>query len=197
MRSVLSWKGFWGIPMAFGLVLATSPASRASEIVTLGELNRLEVTRSTVGLSMIDWKVGDSQDQRVTVFGMQGTMHKEATREEGNGIWVRQELAISSNRDVTEVLYDRDSGRVLKLVHNGREESIPQDEIEIIETTQETVEVPAGKFETLHVKARSKKIKQLDVWMNPRQIALDGAAKTAVDQGMMKVAMELVRFRKQ
>lgn len=186
-----------GIKAALALVALMIGANANANLTTVAEINTQELLMSIHTMSLINWKVGDSQDMKVTLgFGLSGTMHKEATKEEGNAIWVKNELKLPIANDVQEVLYDRDSGKVLKFIHNGKEAEMPNEEIEIVDTKNETIEVPAGKFKVMHVTAKSKSVKQIEIWINPRDISLDGAAKMFMDQGTMKITMELTKFTK-
>ena len=181
-----------------GLILSVASASANTTVVTLEQIQKFEIARSASTLSMIDWKVGDSQSYKVVLsgFGMEGTMQKDAIKEEGNGIWIRQELKLPIMNDKSEILFDRDTGEILKYIHNGKEEAAPKGDLEVISTKQSTIQVPAGKFKVLHVMAKSKDVQDIQVWMNPTEIALDGAAKMYMDQGQVKITMELTKFVK-
>lgn len=170
----------------------------AANIVTLSDIQKAALqTMELDTQSLIDWKVGDSQEYKVDAgMGLGGKMVKKATKEEGNAIWVSQELDMMIMKDNSELLIDRDSGKVLKFLHNGKEEQVPNEKIDVISTKQETIQVPAGKFKVLHVTAKTSSGNQLEIWTNPREISLDGAAKLYVDQGMMKITMELTKFVK-
>jgi hypothetical protein len=183
-----------------GVVLACSVASAQAQEFTVAEFNTQDLLRSVSTLSLINWKVGDSQDYKVVLsgFGMEGTLAKVATKEENNGtaIWVKNEMKLPIMNDTQEILFDRNTAKVLKYIHNGKEEQLPDDKIEIVETKNEEVTVPAGTFKSTHVIAKSKQVKQIDIWINPRDISLDGAAKMFMDQGQVKITMELTKFTK-
>lgn len=183
--------------LVIGLVLSAFGSAAGATTITLEQIQKMEIARASAALALIDWKVGDSQDYKVTLgFGLEGTMHKDAFKEEGNAIWIRQELKLPVANDSSELLIDRNSGKVLKFIHNGKEEQVPDDKIEIVSSKNDVVEVPAGKFKVLHVTAKSKNVQQIEIWLNPRDISLDGAAKVYMDQGMMKITMELTKFVK-
>lgn len=184
--------------LALSLFAVTAINSSANMILTVDKIANQEIARFSGTLNLIDWKIGDYQDYKVTIggFGLEGTMHKEVFGEEGNGVWVRQDLNLTIQRDKTEVLYDRETGKVLKLVRNGKEEKLPDSDIELIDQKRETIEVPAGKFDVMHITAKSKDVKQIDVWMNPRKISLDGAAKMAMQQESIQITMVLTKFKK-
>lgn len=191
---------FAAFTLVFGIILGSSAqaASVDTDVMTVNEIQNIELVATQATLSLINWKVGDYTDYKVTAgFGLSGTMHKEAFKEEGNGIWIKQQLQLPVANDTAELLLDRDSGKVLKYIHNGKEETYPDEALEVIESDSADIEVPAGKFHTMHVVAKSKNIKKIEIWINPRDIALDGSAKVIADQGMMKLNLELTKFLKQ
>lgn len=171
-------------------------ATEAPNVIRLNEI--LSIAAPIAPEALIEWKVGDKQEFEVSgVMGMTGTMTKVASKEEGNGIWISQQLTLPIMSDKTELLIDRDSGKTLKMIHNGKEEKAPEGEIEIIKTENTFIEVPAGKFKVMHITAKSKDVKQIDVWANPKLIALDGGAKMVIDQGQMTITLVLKSFVKQ
>src|SRR4051812_9701129 len=122
---------FW--TLLFGIVFSCVFTTANADIVSLEQIQTLEAARSAATLSLVDWKIGDSQDFKVTLgMGLDGTMRKEAFKEEGNAIWLRQELKLPIANDTSEMLVDRDSGRILKFIRNGKEESIPDGQLDII-----------------------------------------------------------------
>ncbi|MBI3557581.1 MAG: hypothetical protein HY074_15075 [Deltaproteobacteria bacterium] len=181
-----------------GIIMSAVAGSAQANIVTIEQINTQQLMTSVATMALINWKVGDMQDSKVSLsLGMEGTMHKEATKEEGNGIWIKNVLTLPIQSDTQELLIDRTSGKTLKYVHNGKEEQMPESNIEIIGTKNETITVPAGTFKVTHVSAKSKDVQAIEIWMNPRDISLDGAAKEFLDQGMIKITLELTSFKKQ
>lgn len=179
------------------LMLGLTASAQANPVVTLGQIQAIEAIRTTTHLAAIEWKIGDAQTYKVTLgMGLDGTMEKEAFKEEGNGVWVRQQLKLPIMNDSSEMLIDRNSGKILKYLHNGKEEKLPDGQLEIVSTKNEVIEVPAGKFKVLYILAKSKDVQKMEIWMNPREISLDGAAKVFIDQGMMKITLELTKFVK-
>ncbi len=180
------------------LLGVVSTSFSQAKIFTVAEIHQLEIENSLHAQALIDWKVGDSQDYKVKMgFGLPGSLQKKATKEEGNGIWIYQEMKLGPVKDISELLVDRNTGQVLKFIHNGKEEKVPDTQIEVISIKNESIEVPAGKFKVMHITAKSKQAKQIEMWVNNREIALDGAAKVYLDQGLIKVTMELTKFLKQ
>jgi hypothetical protein len=143
---------------------------------------------------VINWKIGEFQDLNLTIQGMAlGTMHKEATSEEGNGVWMTETVSGMMSQKV-EVLLDRADGHVIKMKQNGQDTTPPNDKLEIINQETATITVPAGTFETIHITAKSQQAGNVEVWANPQAITLDGTAKMTMQAQGMPVAMELTKF---
>jgi len=160
-----------------------------------------EIALSHVGHSqgplanVINWKLGEYQDLKLTMQGMPlGNMNKIAASEEGNAVWLKQSMSGGMiGNQVVEVLLDRATGKVLKMRQNGREQAPPNEQIEIIDQETATITVPAGTFETIHIRAKSSQ-GPLELWANPQAITLDGTAKMTIQAQGMPVVMELVKF---
>lgn len=148
-------------------------------------------------MSLINWKVGDSSDSNINAtFGNIGTMHKEVTKEEGKGVWLLEDVTAMGKKDKTEVLIDRDSGKTLKMIHNGKEETVPDDKVQIISQDYTQVTVPAGTFKVMHVVAKAKDVDHLELWVNNVDIVIDGAAKTVMSTQFGDMTIELTKQHK-
>lgn len=143
--------------------------------------------------NLINWKVGEYSDNNVSMMGMPvGTMKKIVDREEGNTLWMNQLTDGSMlGKHKIEVQIDRATGQTLQIIQDGQKQEVPKDKLEIISQDSASVTVPAGTFETIHIIAKSEKIKKLEAWINPRDVALDGMAKAIIDSGMMPMTLEL------
>jgi hypothetical protein len=97
---------------------------------------------------------------------------------------------------VVEALIDRATAKTLKMIHNGQEEAVPNDKIEIISQDATEVTVPAGTFKAIHVVAKTEKVSKIEVWANPKATVMDGAIKQIVNQGFIDVEMDLTSFHK-
>lgn len=172
--------------------------AQAADVASAVQINTQLMMDTISTMALINWKVGDNSDYAVTLEGLpiNGTLHKEATKEEGNGIWLKQDLDLMIQKDSQEILMDRNTGKVLKYVHNGKEEAMPDDKIEIVSTNSAQITVPAGTYKVMHIVAKSKQIPAIEIWENTRDICLDGTAKTYMDQGQVKITMELTKFVK-
>lgn len=143
----------------------------------------------------INWKVGEytEYDLAMSMFGNIGKLTKKATSEQGNAVWLKSEVTGMQSQTV-EALIDRANGQILEYRENGQKKEIPKDKLEIISQDSASVTVPAGTFETIHIVAKSEKAKKIEVWMNPRDITLDGAAQTIIESQFGPISMKLTKF---
>jgi hypothetical protein len=175
-------------------LMALAGSAQANEQVN-ALVTQIALAQVSPITNVINWQLGDYADMNMTMSGMPlGTIHKEAMSEEGNAVWLKQAMSGGMiGNQVVEVLIDRATGKTLKMKQNGEEKPVPDDKIEIIDQETATITVPAGTFETIHIRAKSQQ-GPLELWANPQAIKLDGAAKMTMETQGMSIAMELTKF---
>lgn len=147
--------------------------------------------------NLINWKVGEFQNSKVEAMGMAlGDMKKIVASEEGNNIWLVQEMTGMMGNQKVEVLMDRATGQVIEMRQNGKKVDVPNDPLEVIDQESTTVTVPAGTFDCIKITAKSAQVKKLEMWANPRDITLDGAAQVVMESNQLPVpiTMKLVEM---
>ncbi|MBN21887.1 MAG: hypothetical protein CL678_11460 [Bdellovibrionaceae bacterium] len=143
----------------------------------------------------LDWKVGDRLEYNISAgFAGSGTLVKEAFKDEGESIWVKQDIVIGGRTEKMEMLINKADGSVLKIIRNGREEQVPNDPPEITDVEMTEVTVPAGTFSATHITGKTKQVKKFEVWANADDTALDGTLKQVANMGFITMTMELTRF---
>ena len=147
--------------------------------------------------NLIDWKVGDTMNYEIKLGGMAlGSNTKSVTKDEGTAIWMRQEMKLMSQNEVVEALINKADGKLLKLIRNGQEQSIPDNDLEIISQDATEIKVKAGSFKVIHIVAKSKEVERIEIWANPRDSAIDGTIKQMVKSPMGMISFELTAFRR-
>lgn len=173
----------------FSVAQANNDTSALVRAIALSQLNEVNA------LNVINWKVGEYADMNIEGFGMPlGTIHKFVASEEGNFIWLQQDMdgALIGKHKV-EAKMDRATAKIVELKQDGQPQQIPDSKLEIIDQTSESITVPAGKFETIHITAKDEKGQKIQVWMNPRDIALDGAAQQIIE-AQITMTLKLTKF---
>ncbi|OFZ20189.1 MAG: hypothetical protein A2X94_09810 [Bdellovibrionales bacterium GWB1_55_8] len=183
------------ITLGMAVSLAT-PALASQNSIDL--LSYQTVLTSLAPFDLINWKVGDTANYNISAgfFGKVGVMVKSVTKDEGTAIWITQNMELQGQKQVVEILISKADGKTLRMIVNGKEEKIPDDKLEIISQDYAEVTVPAGKFETIHIVAKTEKVKKLEVWINPRDTVMEGTVKQIVNTGMFDLTMELTSFNR-
>ena len=151
-------------------------------------------------LNLINWTVGDTANYDVTLgaLGKVGTMVKTVDRadEAQNAIWVKTNMNLSIQKDESEMLMSRADGKILQFIHNGKEESVPDSNIEVVSQDYTEVTVPAGTFKAIHIVANTTDVKGIEVWANPRDTVMEGTLKQTMPTQFGTVTVELTKFRR-
>jgi hypothetical protein len=147
--------------------------------------------------NVIDWKKGDSANFDVTLGSfLKGTLVKTVTKidDDANAIWVNTKMDLSIQKDESDMLISRADGKVLKFIHNGKEEAAPSGDIEVVSQDYTEIDVPAGHFKAIHIVANTKDVKGIEVWANPRDTVMEGTLKQTVPSQFGNIEIVLARF---
>ena len=108
----------------------------------------------------INRKVGEIAEYDLkAMFGSLGKMVKKVDREQGNAIWIKQDVT-GMAAQTAEVLIDRATGEILEMRQNCQKVDVPKDKPELIDQEHTSVTVPAGTFEVIHITFKSKDVKK-------------------------------------
>lgn len=184
----------------FSLTLITSLfAFSSSSSLAHTQLNQFFLKNTIQSINpfdVINWTLGDKMEYQISAaFGNIGTMEKEVTEDNADTLWLTQSTKLMNQNDIVEILLNKADGKVLKIIRNGKEERIPESDLEIIDQDYTTVTVPAGTFESLHVTANTKDVSNLEVWINPDATVMDGVLKNVIPTNMLTLTMELTAFK--
>ena len=198
-----NWKGYH--VKKLGLILAAAAAmivgnnSYANDLMleVMNSQAQIAVATELGAKNVINWKVGDHAEYNIHAMNQDvGKLSMRADREEGNAVWMIQDMTGFQKQKV-ETLIDRLNGKTLKYIVNGQEQAAPADKLNIVSQDQQSVTVPAGTFDAIHIVATTdnQQVKQMEIWANPRDILLSGMAQTKIDttQGI-SVLVQLLAF---
>ncbi len=184
-------------------VTQTSEAGNLTAKQLLSIQNSVSILeRNLAPMNAINWKVGDFHNNNVKLsLPFPGSAHK-FVREDvpaRNALWYINEMSILGQKQKTEALISRENGETLELIVNGEKQDLSGDksEMEIIEQYETEVTVEAGTFECFYIKARitqDGKTQELEAWINPIDVNLDGMLKVVVQSQMGPVQMTLTEF---
>lgn len=178
--------------LALSIMGATAFAGEKIDLVAI----QTTITRNLSGV--IDWKVGQSLDNKITLMGMEGTMKVVVASETDKGYWLNQDMSIMGQAMTSKALISKEDGTILELEVNGQKQTPPEPpEMEIQEMKNVDVTVPAGKFACTYAKLKDLKTEEItEAWLNPKEIPINGMLKMVTTKQGMEITSELVKFKK-
>ena len=151
--------------------------------------------QSNVSAMALKWKVGDKADYKMAVGGfINGTIKSFVREDNGTEIWVQQDMDLGfAGKQKVEILFDKASGQVKKLLADGKEQQIPDaSKMELVETKEDQVTVPAGTFNAVYAKIKDRDSGNIqEAWINPQEVPINGMVKALADSQLGKVTQEL------
>jgi hypothetical protein len=103
-------------------------------------------------------------------------------------------------KQACEITMNPQTGKTEKLTCNGQDQSqADQGTVEVIDSKEDTVTVPAGQFTCLYIKAKSTaqgKETIMEQWANPKLVPVMGLVKALTPSQMGQVKIELASFHK-
>lgn len=188
---------FKQIIIALGLTLSLSVQAQANTVIE-------EISASTFSAlqlqSPFDWKVGDTASYKMNLGGfIQGSMVLSIKDVQPDSLTITQDMDLGfAGKQNCEQVLNPNTGEVKKFTCNGQDQQQPsQGEIEVVETKEATVTVPAGTFTCLYIKAQQKSDSSIiEQWVNPKQVPVFGMVKTIAPSQLGKITLELTSFKK-
>lgn len=179
-------------------VSATAQASQTvAQFLFSGQMLVMEEAIRTQ--NALGWKVGDENNYKLNMGGfINGTMKMFVREINGSDAWLQQDVNLMIQKQKIEVLIDLNTGETKKVLVDGKEQQLPKADFEIIEQKEASVTVPAGTFKTMYIKIKdnANNGQITEQWVTPREIPVNGMAKSLSDSQLGKVTIELTSFKK-
>ena len=148
-------------------------------------------------INMIDWKVNDRLNYKIDMGFLQGTMVMHVREYVSEGPWVEQNVEMMGQKQKIEILFDKNDGKILRLLVNGEKQEIPESNMEIEDMRESNVTVPAGTFDCVYVKIRdTDKNETSEAWINPELIPISGMLQNKAPSQFGTVTLQLTDFLK-
>lgn len=146
---------------------------------------------------ILNWKVGQETNNKITLMGMEGTMNAVVASETDKGFWLNQNISIMGQEQKMEALFSKEDGTIIELKVNGQKQTPPEPpEMEVEEMKETNISVPAGQFDCTYAKLKDLKTSEVtEAWINMKKIPINGALKIVANQKGMQITMELVSFK--
>lgn len=181
------------------LGLTVSFGAQANTIEALAyDLNQAMLSEAMVQ-GPFDFKVGDSASYKLNMGGfINGTMVMAVKAVGAEDVTITQEMDLMGQKQSCEQVLNPNTGEIKKFQCNGQDQDAGSaDDIELIETKEDTVKVPAGTFVCMYIKARQKSTGQdVEQWINPKEVPVFGMVKQVAPSQLGKVTVELTSFKK-
>lgn len=188
---------FKSLIIAAALVVST--AAQASEsIATFLFQKQMVQIQGVIKAQGLNWHVGDTNNYKLNMGGfLNGTMKMYVREIAADGIWMNQDVDLTIQKSKIEVLLNPNTGEVIKMIVDGKEQAAPKNETEVLDQKEATVTVPAGTFKAIYLKLNDKSNNQTsEMWVNPRDIPLSGMLKSVASSQLGPVNIELTSFDK-
>jgi hypothetical protein len=185
---------FLTLAIAALITAGAAPAKADIQIDIRGLQTSLAMEAAAAG---IDWKIGDVASYKIAIGTfIKGTSNNSVGQDVGSSVWMIQDMDLGvMGKQKMEILINRNTGAIEKLLVNGQEQKVPDaGNMEIMETKQANITVPAGTFDCIYAKIKADNQIQ-EAWINPQAVPLGGNLKVLADSQFGKVNQELVSFK--
>jgi len=184
--------------IATAMIVSVSAQAHSTfaEALVASQLPALQAQAGTEGL---DWKVGQENNYKLNMGGfINGTMKMFVASVGADGIWMTQDIDLMIQKQKVEVLIDPANGQIKKMLVNGKEQTPPKADFEIVDQREDKITVPAGTFETIYLKIKdnANNGQESEQWINPRDIPLSGMVQSKASSQLGPVTIQLTSFKK-
>lgn len=179
--------------LSFGLLAKALPIEAVVNDISA------DIVKSEIIAQGLKWKVGDQNnyDLNVGTF-IKGKMSMLVREISADGVWVDQDQDMGfAGKHKGSALYDINTGELKRLILDGKEQQVKKPNTELIDTKDEEVQVPAGKFESIHARILDKDENvEINAWINFRDIPISGMLKMTKPSQFGEILVELRSFKK-
>ncbi len=184
------------IAAALTAIVVASPARANEQVMEYVKAlqNATIVQASYAGL---DWRVNDKSSYKISNVLLNGTSDNFVREDTGTGYWLQQDMKLSmAGEQKMEILLNKTTGQIEKLLVNGQEQKVPESNVEVVEMKEDSVTVAAGTFKCIYAKIKNKddgKISQ--AWINPKEVPMTGQIKAIAESQLGQITQELTSFQ--
>jgi hypothetical protein len=149
---------------------------------------------ATAGLN---WQVGDKASYKMSGGFINGKIDAFVRQDTGTAFWLQQDADMGFlGKQKIEVLLNKSTGQIEKMLVNGQEQNVPTPDVEVVEMKQDRIRVSAGEFDCIYVKVKDKGNGQTqEAWVNPQKVPMSGQLKSVSDSQFGKITQELTSFQ--
>jgi hypothetical protein len=173
----------------------SAPAqANLSDTIISFQTNFMMEAEATAGLN---WVVGDKASFKMSGGFINGKIDAFVRQDTGTSFWLQQDADLGFlGKQKIEILLNKSTGQIEKMLVNGQEQNVPEPNVEIVEMKQDRVRVSAGEFDCIYVKVKDKGNGQIqEAWVNPQKVPMSGQIKSVSDSQFGKITQELTSFQ--
>ena len=170
----------------------------------LRKMSPLSIASLVGTKARLHWTVGDfAAYKNCALIFICTENREEVVGDTGDGFWTKETSNASGQDQITERLYRKKDGKVVRLIVDGKEQPIEESSTryEVVEERVVDISVPAGFFKAdyskvlMYDEGNSDEKIPLEVWMNKKTVPLDGIIRLSLGEGVI-VLSELTAFKK-
>lgn len=180
------------------VAMLASTTAIASTSTTVDALIKAQpkLVRNLFNLTAMDWKVGDKNVYSLNVSVINGSMDMSVREIGTDGIWVDQNMDLGfAGKHTGAMLMDANTGEIKKLIMDGKEQAIPENNMKPVEAHEDKITVPAGTFDCVYAKLKDEKTGEIaEAWINPEKVSIGGSLKMIQQSQAGEVTLELTSF---
>ncbi len=187
--------------LALGLALSLGAQAKPTLNSVVSSLNNT-VAAAVEAQGAFNWVVGDTSSYKLNMGGfISGSMVMTVKVVEPARLVLGQDMDLGfMGKQSCEMTLNPQTGKTEKLVCNGQDQSqAEQGTVEVIDSKEDTITVPAGQFTCLYIKAKSTsqgKETIIQQWANPKLVPVMGLVKALTPSQFGEVKVELSSFHK-
>jgi hypothetical protein len=145
------------------------------------------------------FKVGDEASYKMNMGGfISGTMEVKVKDVQADEVTIAQSVSIMGQAQNCEQIINPNTGEIKKFQCNGQDQDMGDaGNVEVIETKEDTIKVPAGTFTCFYIKAKPRNSNDsVEQWINPKEVPVFGLVKSIAPSQIGKVVIELASFKR-
>lgn len=181
--------------IAAALVAIAAAAPAQAEIIGF-DAQQLQRSLTLAARNGLNWHVGDKASYSINVGFIKGKSDNFVREDTGTAFWMVQDMDLMIQKQKVEALINKTNGQIEKLLVNGQEQSIPKEDMQVIDMHEDKVTVPAGSFDCIYAKLQNKQDQKItEAWINPKAVPMSGQLKVLGDTQLGKLTEELTSFQ--
>jgi hypothetical protein len=167
--------------MLMALVIGFTANANFESMAVMEAVSQQFSTQFAAGEPM--FKEGESATYDMTIAGfIPATMVMSIKSVTATDVVLNQTMSIFGQEQSCDISMDPNTGAIKKMVCNGQEQKPPEGgEIEVIESKEASVTVPAGTFQSIYFKVKQKSDSSIiEQWINPKLVPVGGMIKSII-----------------